>query len=52
MAAKRKTTSDRTSYRMTPGAPAPKSSQGGYGHKSTTGGRTAPQGSRRNPVKK
>ena len=37
---------DRQQQRATqPGAPGPKTSQGGYGHRSSTGGSTTPQGS-------
>jgi hypothetical protein len=41
-----------SSSRHKPGKPAPKSSQGGYGHKVSTGGRTTPQGRGRNPANK
>ena len=48
--AKRPATTDRTAYRMKPGAPAPKSSQSGYGHKVSTGGSTVAVGSRQPKV--
>jgi len=45
----------RTEYRMKPGKPAPKSSQGGYGHSSSSSGsigNVVPQGRRQDAIKK
>lgn len=39
-------TSDRTAYRMKPGKPSPRTSQSGYGHKSSTGGTVAREATR------
>jgi hypothetical protein len=47
--AKEPTHSTVTSAQSEAGAPAPTTSQGGYGHKSKPTGTTVPQGSRKNP---
>ena len=44
--------SDRPAYRMTPGQPAKKTSQGGYGHRASTSGSTRPVGTGRYASKK
>ena len=50
MATKKQGPSAVASSRYKAARPAPKSSQGGYGHKSSIGGSTDPQGSRKNKV--
>ena len=43
-------TSERTAYRMKPGNPSPRTSQSGYGHKSSTVGTVTRQGTSRRPA--